>query len=53
MGGAVLYNIPLYQKLGLQIPKTWDEFMRNNDAVKKAGGGVAPVEQTYGDTWTS
>jgi raffinose/stachyose/melibiose transport system substrate-binding protein len=52
MGGAVLYNIPVYQKLGLQIPKTWDEFMKNNAAIKKAGG-VDPVEQTYGDTWTS
>ena len=52
MGGAVLYNIPVYKKLGLQIPKTWDEFMKNNAAIKKAGG-VDPVEQTYGDTWTS
>ena len=52
MGGAVLYNIPVYKKLGLQIPKTWDEFMKNNATIKKAGG-VDPVEQTYGDTWTS
>lgn len=51
-GGAVLYNIPVYKKLGLEIPKTWDEFMKNNEAVKKAGG-IAPVEQTYGETWTS
>jgi raffinose/stachyose/melibiose transport system substrate-binding protein len=51
-GGAVLYNIPVYKKLGLEIPKTWDEFMNNNEAVKKAGG-IAPVEQTYGETWTS
>jgi raffinose/stachyose/melibiose transport system substrate-binding protein len=51
-GGAVLYNIPVYKKLGLEIPKTWDEFMKNNAAIKKAGG-VDPVEQTYGDTWTS
>src|SRR5215212_5430567 len=51
-GGAVLYNIPLYQKLGLQIPKTWDEFMANNEKIKK-DGSAAPVEQTYGETWTS
>jgi len=51
-GGAVLYNIPVYKKLGLEIPKTWDDFMKNNEAIKKAGG-VAPVEQTYGETWTS
>jgi raffinose/stachyose/melibiose transport system substrate-binding protein len=54
MGGGVLYNIPVYQKLNLQIPNTWDEFMKNNAAIKKAGG-VDPVEQTYGadSTWTS
>jgi raffinose/stachyose/melibiose transport system substrate-binding protein len=51
-GGGVLYNIPVYEKLGLQVPKTWDEFMANNKKIKEAGG-VDPVEQTYGETWTS
>jgi raffinose/stachyose/melibiose transport system substrate-binding protein len=51
-GGGVLYNIPLYEKLGLKVPKTWDEFMKNNEAVKK-DGSAAPVEQSYGETWTS
>ena len=51
-GGGVLYNIPLYKKLGLTVPTTWDEFMANNAKIKDAGG-VAPVEQTYGETWTS
>ena len=51
-GGGVLYNIPLYQKLGLEVPKTWDEFMANNEKVK-ADGSASPVEQTYGETWTS
>ncbi|MGZ0145581.1 ABC transporter substrate-binding protein [Kribbella sp. WER1] len=52
MGGAVLYSIPVYQKLGLTIPKTWAEFMANNAKIK-APGGIAPVIQTYGETWTS
>ena len=51
-GGGVLYNIPVYQKLGLEVPTTWDEFMANNKKIKEAGG-VAPVEQTYAETWTS
>jgi raffinose/stachyose/melibiose transport system substrate-binding protein len=51
-GGGVLYNIPLYEKLGLEIPKTWDEFMANNEKIK-ADGSAAPVQQTYGETWTS
>jgi raffinose/stachyose/melibiose transport system substrate-binding protein len=51
-GGGVLYNRPVYEKLGLEVPKTWDEFMANNKKIKEAGG-IAPVEQTYGETWTS
>ena len=50
-GGGVLYNIPVYKKLGLQIPKTWDEFMTNNARSRRRG--IDPVEQTYGETWTS
>jgi raffinose/stachyose/melibiose transport system substrate-binding protein len=52
MSGAVLYNKAVYSKLGLQVPKTWAEFMANNAKIK-AAGDVAPVIQTYADTWTS
>jgi raffinose/stachyose/melibiose transport system substrate-binding protein len=51
MGGGILYNIPIYEELGLSIPKTWDEFMANNAAILAAG--KVPVGQTYGATWTS
>jgi raffinose/stachyose/melibiose transport system substrate-binding protein len=51
MGGAILYNIPIYTRLGLKIPKTWAEFMANSAKIKAAG--IAPVIQTYGETWTS
>jgi raffinose/stachyose/melibiose transport system substrate-binding protein len=50
-GGGVLYNVPIYKKLHLQIPTTWDAFVKNSDAIKKAG--YTAVEQTYGTTWTS
>lgn len=49
--GGILYNKPLYAELGLEVPKTWDEFMANNAAIKAAG--KTAVEQTYGDVWTS
>ena len=49
--GAILYNRKVYDKLGLQVPKTWDEFMKNNAKIKSAG--IDPVIQSYGDTWTS
>lgn len=50
-GGGVLYNIPIYKELGLSIPKTWAEFMANNEKIKAAG--KVPVIQTFGTTWTS
>lgn len=52
MGGGVLYNIPIYEKLGLKVPKTWDEFMANSEKIKQ-DGSAAPVIQTFKDTWTS
>ncbi|CAN7553192.1 ABC transporter substrate-binding protein [Devosia sp. LjRoot3] len=51
MGGGIYYHIPTYNELGLSVPKTWDEFMANNEAIKAAG--KVPVIQTYRDTWTS
>jgi raffinose/stachyose/melibiose transport system substrate-binding protein len=50
-GGGVLYSKKIYDDLGLEVPTTWDEFMANNEEIEKAG--IAPVIQTYQDTWTS
>lgn len=49
--GAVVYNKKVYADLGLEIPTDWAEFAANNEKIKAAG--IAPVIQTYGDTWTS
>ncbi|MFG1949350.1 ABC transporter substrate-binding protein [Nonomuraea sp. NPDC048826] len=51
MGGGILYNRKVYDQLGLRVPKTWAEFMANNDKVKAAG--ITPVIGTFKDTWTS
>jgi raffinose/stachyose/melibiose transport system substrate-binding protein len=51
MGGGVLYNKKVYERLNLSIPQTWSDFMANNAKIKAAG--VAPVIQTYQETWTS
>jgi raffinose/stachyose/melibiose transport system substrate-binding protein len=51
MGGGILYNKAVFAKLGLQVPKTWADFMANNAKIKAAG--IDPVIQTFGDTWTS
>ena len=51
MGGGILYNKKIYADLSLSVPKTWAEFMANNEKIKAAG--KVPVIQTFGDTWTS
>jgi raffinose/stachyose/melibiose transport system substrate-binding protein len=51
MGGGILYSRKIYQELGLTPPKTWAEFMANNEKIKAAG--KVAVAQTYRDTWTS
>ncbi len=50
-GGGILYNRKVFADLGLQVPKTWAEFMANNAKIKAAG--IDPVIQSYADTWTS
>ena len=52
MGGGILYNRKIYADLGLSVPKTWADFMANNEKIK-AAGKAAPLIQTFGDTWTS
>ncbi|WP_051628736.1 ABC transporter substrate-binding protein [Arthrobacter sp. UNC362MFTsu5.1] len=49
--GAVLYNKKVYEKLGLSVPKTWDQFMENSRKIKDSG--VAPILQSYQATWSS
>lgn len=51
LGGGILYNKAIYEDLGLSVPTTWDEFAANNETILAAG--IAPVGQTYADTWTS
>ncbi|MFG3341232.1 ABC transporter substrate-binding protein [Glycomyces sp. NPDC048151] len=54
IGGGVLYNLDVYDELGLEVPTTWDAFMANNRLILDAGQ-TAPVIQTYGteSAWTS
>lgn len=49
--GGIMYNKKVYEKLGLSVPTTWNEFISNSEKIKAAG--IVPVIQSYGDTWTS
>lgn len=51
MGGGIFYNRKIYAELGLQPPKTWADFIANNQKIKAAG--KVALAQTYGTTWTS
>lgn len=53
MGGGILYNIPIYKELGLTPPKTWAEFMANNEKIKAAGKTAVIQSFGVGSTWTS
>lgn len=49
--GGIMYNKKVYEKLGLSVPTTWEQFISNSEKIKAAG--ITPVLVTYGDTWTS
>jgi raffinose/stachyose/melibiose transport system substrate-binding protein len=51
--GGVLYNKKVYDKLGLTVPTTWDEFMANSKTIQEKDPSVTPILQTYGDDWTA
>lgn len=48
---GVIYNVDKFEELGLEIPKTWDEFIDVLDQIKDAG--EQPFLMTYKDAWTS
>jgi raffinose/stachyose/melibiose transport system substrate-binding protein len=46
----VYYNKKMYSKLGLKVPATWDQFLANLEAMKKAG--IQPLANGAKDGWT-
>jgi raffinose/stachyose/melibiose transport system substrate-binding protein len=49
--GAILYSKAIYKELGLTVPRTWDEFIANCDAIKAAG--KTAILGTFADSWTA
>lgn len=50
MSGAILYNKEVYEENNLEIPHTWDDFLKNCDVLKEAG--IDAVVGSLGDSWT-
>lgn len=48
--GAILYNKELYEKYDLDVPHTWDDFIKNCETLKEAG--ETAVIGSLGDSWT-
>jgi raffinose/stachyose/melibiose transport system substrate-binding protein len=46
----VFYNKAIYKQLGLSVPETWDQFIANLEAMKKAG--ITPLANGGKDGWT-
>ena len=47
---GVIYNKVIFNELGLEVPKTWDEFVELSETIQKAG--KVPFYHTYKDAWT-
>ncbi|MGH4120316.1 ABC transporter substrate-binding protein [Clostridium sp.] len=48
---GILYNKEKFTELGLEIPKTWDEFISLSEKIKNSG--EIPMYLTLKDAWTA
>lgn len=48
---GVIYNVDKFEEYGIEIPKTWDEFIGVIEKLQDAG--EQPLLMTYKDAWTS
>ena len=51
MAGGIAYNKKVFADLGIEVPTDWSSLVDAAQKIKAAG--ITPIEQTYGDTWTS
>src|SRR6185437_10271601 len=48
---GVIYNKAIFEELGIEVPKTWDEFITVAEKVKASG--KIPFYFTLKDAWTT
>lgn len=49
--GGVIYNVGLFEKHRVPVPRTWSEMIEACKTFQAAG--VTPIYQTYKETWTT
>ena len=50
---GAIYNKDVFHDLGMEIPKTYEEFLNVLDTVKNSGKEITPLYLSFKDTWTS
>lgn len=48
---GIYYNKDKFKELGLEVPETWDDFVKLVDAINK-DGSAAPFALALNDSWT-
>jgi multiple sugar transport system substrate-binding protein len=48
---AIFYSKPAFERLGLQVPRTWDDFIAAAEALRD--DGVVPIASGGATTWES
>lgn len=51
--GGVFYNKAVFEKLGIEVPTTWDEFMAICEKIKNEGDGIIPIIRSDKEDWTT
>jgi raffinose/stachyose/melibiose transport system substrate-binding protein len=49
---GAIYNKTVFKELGLQVPKTYAEFLKVLDTVKNSGKNITPLYISGKDSWT-
>lgn len=50
---GVIYNKDVFSDMGIEVPKTYDEFLNALNTVKNSEKGITPLYLSFKDTWTS
>jgi raffinose/stachyose/melibiose transport system substrate-binding protein len=50
MAASVIYNVEIFESLGVEVPQTWDELIAACETFQEAG--IDPFYGTFKDPWT-